>query len=276
MRAGKSFAAVIFVQTALILVLLHEHRRRRQAEVQSRQRLLELTHMNRYATAGELSASIAHELYQPLGTILSNTEAAELFLNSPTPNLDKIKEILADIKRDDERASKIIHRLRSLLTKKTPKVCDIDVNVAVGEVLEFLSPQATARKIVLASFLVPHLPPIVGDRIQLQQVILNLVLNGMEATRSEDKSGGRRVTVTTALSHDATVEVSIADSGSGIPTDKLIDIFKPFYTTKEHGMGLGLSIARTIVEAHRGRIWAENTNGGAVFRISLPLPKQTK
>ncbi len=264
-------ALIVLLQSALTIALLFEHRRRRNAEVEARQRLLELAHVNRHATAGELSASIAHELGQPLGAILSNAETAEVLLNSPSPNLGEIKEILAEIIRHNQRASETIRRLRNLLKKRTVEVKGIDLNEAVREVLEFLSDQAAASDIKLRSLLTPQMPRVNGDRIQIQQVIMNLVVNAMEAVAGASM---RRITVRTALSSDASVEVSIADTGPGIPVDTLGQVFEPFFTTKEHGMGMGLSIASQIVKAHGGRIWAENQDGrGAMFRLSLPLPK---
>jgi signal transduction histidine kinase len=268
-----TIAVVILFQTMLILRLLYEHRKRRTAEVQARQRMLELAHMSRNATAGELSASIAHELNQPLGAILSNAETVEAMLNSPSPNLDEIKEIVADITRDDQRASEVIRRLRRLHTKSVIEAQDIDLNEAIGEVFEFLSVQAAERHVTLDTTLAPQGPRTKGDRVQLQQVILNLVMNGVEAVVG-CADGERKVTGRITLLNNASVEISIADSGPGIPLDKLTQVFEPFFTTKEHGMGMGLSISRTIVEAHGGKIWVENqSGGGAIFRVKLSLAK---
>lgn len=262
--------AAILLQAAVIARLFHEQRRRRKAEIDARQRMTELAHMNRHATAGELSAAIAHEINQPLGAILNNTEIAELLLDSPSPNLDDIKEILAEIKRDDQRASEVIKRLRRLLTKAEIQAQDIDLNETIREVFEFLAVQASSRDVVLSSAMSTKVVPVKGDRVQLQQVILNLVVNAMDAM-ANGSARERKITGRTMMVNGV-AEVSIADCGPGIPSDKLPHLFEPFFTTKEHGMGMGLSIARTIVEAHGGRIWAENqTAGGAVFRLSLPL-----
>jgi signal transduction histidine kinase len=267
-----AIGSVILLQTVLIVGLLYERRLRKQAEIDAHQRIAELAHMNRRATVGELSASIAHELYQPLGAILRNTEAAELMLASRSADLTELTEILGDIKRDDQRASEVIRRLRALLAKQPIEAQQIDLNEMVGEVLDFLSAQASARGITLRSSLAAEAPRVRGDRIQLQQVILNLVLNGMEAIAAA--SGGERLIIARTAQGGDTAEVSIEDSGTGVPADKATQLFEPFFTTKQAGMGLGLSIARTIVTSHGGKIWAENrSGGGAAFRFTLPLAK---
>jgi signal transduction histidine kinase len=268
-------AAVLLLQAAMIIGLLYEHRRRRNAEIETRQRMSELAHLNRRATAGELSASIAHELNQPLGAILNNAESASVLLNSvilnsPSPDLEEVKTILDEIRRDDQRASEVIRRLRRLLGESAIEAQNIDLNETVREVFEFLSAQAAARNVTLNSRLAQGPLRVSGDRIQLQQVILNLVVNGMESMVGA--TNGRREVTTSTSVDEASAKISIADSGPGIPSDKLKAVFEPFFTTKGEGMGMGLSIARTIVEAHGGRIWAEkHTAGGAVFHVSLPL-----
>jgi signal transduction histidine kinase len=262
--------AAMLLQTLLITVLIYERRHRRVAEVEARHRMDELAHMNRHATAGELSASIAHEINQPLGAILNNAETADILLGSPSPDVKQLKEIVAEIKRDDQRAGKVIDGLRRLLKSKEFKAEDVDLNEVVREVSELLSAQASARKVALTSALSPEPLRVSGDPIQIQQVILNLIVNGMDAMASTDGME-RKVTCRTALV-DGAAELSIADNGPGIAQDKLGHVFEPFFTTKAHGMGMGLSIARTIVEHHHGRIWAENQAvRGAVFRVRLPL-----
>ena len=262
--------AAVLIQAALISILLYERMRRSVAEFEAHQRLSELAHVGRQAIAGELSTSIAHELNQPLGAILTNAETAELILESPAPDLDELKEIVADIRRDDQRASEVIHRMRSLLRRTPFELRDVDLNDIMRDVFDFLAGQAASRNVALYFKAFPEALPIKGDAIQLQQVILNLVVNSVEAVSVMPHS--RAVIGRTELNGGSSAVVSISDSGPGIPTEKLAEIFDPFFTTKQQGMGIGLSLARTIVQAHKGRIWAENqAEGGAVFRLSLPL-----
>lgn len=267
-----SVVILILMQGALIVGLVYERRRRRHAEINSHKRLSELAYLNRRAAVGELSASITHELYQPLTAILSNTEAAESLL-APVAEFTELKEILGDIKRDDLRASEVIKRLRNLLVNAPFEPRELDLNAVVSEVFKLLGAQAAAQRVTLSTELAPRAPRVAADRIQLQQVILNVVMNALDAAASTT-SGARSVVGHTAALHDGFAEVSIEDSGPGIPTDTIDRIFEPFFTTKESGMGMGLCIARTIVESHGGQIRADNRpGGGAVFTLSLPLAK---
>jgi signal transduction histidine kinase len=265
-------SAVVLIQAGLILILLHEHRRRRVAEVQARQRMAELAHINRFSTAGELTASIAHEINQPLGSILANAETAQSILVSPHPDLEELKDIVDDILRDDRRASEVIRRIRSLLKKAPFEPKNIDLNELGRETVEFLSALAVGREVKLSSLISPVVLPIVGDRIQLQQVILNLVVNAIDAM-ADTPSDDRAISIRTSRVENF-AELAISDRGPGIPEDKLKEVFEPFVTSKSKGMGVGLSIARTIVEAHDGQISANNEPGrGAVFRIKLPISR---
>jgi signal transduction histidine kinase len=265
-----SIAAALLIQAALISVLLHERHKRNNAELESRHRMTELAHVSRQATAGELSSSIAHELNQPLGAILTNAETAQLILNSPSPDLIELKEILADIRRDDQRAGEVIRRMRSFLMGAPFEAKNIDINDTMREAFDFLSVQASARNVALYFNPSPEPLRVRGDPVQLQQVILNLIVNSMDAMAAIPY--GRTVIGRTEMNGASSAVISISDSGPGIPPEKLNLVFDPFFTTKEQGMGIGLSISRTIVQAHKGRIWAENqTSGGALFRLSLPL-----
>ncbi|ABE61748.1 histidine kinase [Nitrobacter hamburgensis X14] len=265
-------AAVILVQGALIGGLLHERRRRRLAEAESRQRLTELAHINRNSAVGELTTSIAHELNQPLGSILTNTETAEIMLKSSSPNLDEMKEILADIRRDDQRASEVIRRLRSVL-KKTPfEMTYIDLNETVRQVIGFIATVSRGRDIALKYSTCSADLNVMGDVVHLQQVFLNLIINAMDAI-SEAEAREREVSVTTNRS-GASAEIRISDTGPGIAITDLKYVFDPFFTRKPQGMGMGLAIVRSIVEAHHGQISAANqASGGALFTIRLPIAR---
>jgi signal transduction histidine kinase len=267
---------VILIQAGLISVLLREHRRRQFAEVQARQRMSELAHVNRFSTAGELTASIAHEINQPLGSILTNAETAAAILKSQSPDIAELpdivelKDIVNDILHDDRRASEVIRRMRSLLKKAPFELKNLDLNDLVRETVDFLSSLAIGRKVELVSAITPGALPILGDRIQLQQVILNLVVNGIDAMR-DAPSGHRTISLRTSRV-EKFAQLSVSDRGSGIPVEKIKQVFEPFFTSKVEGMGMGLSIARTIIEAHHGVISAKNRDhGGASFQIRLPL-----
>ena len=232
--------------------------------------MAELAHVNRFSTAGELTASIAHEINQPLGAILMSAEAAEIILKSSSPDIPELGEIVSDILHNNRRATEVIRRMRSLLKKAPFELKSLDLNDLARETVEFLSTLAIGRKVELLSVITPDALPILGDRIQLQQVILNLVVNGIDAMK-ETPSENRIISIRTSRVEEF-AELSVSDRGPGIPEDKSKEVFEPFFTTKAEGMGMGLSIARTIIEAHDGQIWAENRDGGgALFRIRLPL-----
>jgi signal transduction histidine kinase len=264
--------AVVVIQAAIIGSLLVERRRRRAAELETRRRMLEVIHLNGTAGAGALSASIAHELNQPLGAIQCNADTAELLLGTSPLDLDQMKDVLADIRLANQRAAEIIQNVRKLLKRRTKvDAQEFDLNNAIADAVRILDPEARKRGV---SFEINGAStstlPVRSDRVHLEQVILNLALNGMDAMSGVATL--RKLTIQTALVGENNVEVSVADCGVGIPKEKLADVFSAFYTTKQQGAGLGLSISRTIVETYGGTIWAENrAGGGSVFRLVLPL-----
>jgi len=243
--------------------------RRSELELQSLRR--DLAHLSHVSTIGQLSTAMAHELNQPLGAILSNAEAAEMLLDADPPALDQVREILTDIRQDDERAGEVIRRMRALLRKEEMRMAPLDIGVLVPEILRLVSSEAAMRKVSFRVTVAPGALPVRGDRVHLQQVMLNLILNAMDAA-AESHSDERRVVVQAGRNQGGDIEVAVSDNGPGIPPEQLARLFEPFFSTKPQGMGIGTSIARTIIQAHQGRIWAENnTTGGVTLRFSLPV-----
>ncbi|SHK51764.1 His Kinase A (phospho-acceptor) domain-containing protein [Bradyrhizobium lablabi] len=265
--------AALLLQAAIISWLLVERRRRHFAQAEATSRRREVVRLNRVTTANVLSSSIAHELNQPLGAILSNTEAAQVLLKADPPDLGQISEILSDIVRDEQRASEIIAGLRNLLNdRKEGDLRAVDLNDTVRDVVKIVSPEIERRGVLLRTVLAPQALPVRSDPIHLQQVMINLVMNGIDAMDGEP--GPHNLTVRTRQNAEADgVEVRISDSGKGIPNDKMASIFDAFVTTKPQGTGLGLPIARTILESYGGDISVENRQRGAVFSFRLPLAK---
>ena len=261
-------------QPVLIRVAARDVTARKQAEQETQLLRQEIAHAGRVSMMGQLATGLAHEINQPLASILRNAEAAELFLQHPSPDLDEIRAILSDIRSDDERAGHVIDRMRGLLKRQTLDTGRLDVGALVADVAALVRIDAATRQVKLDVDVPADLPHVRGDRVQIQQVLLNLILNGMDAlqeTRLED----RRVDVTARIDGAQLVEIAVDDTGHGIPADKLGKIFDPFFTTKPNGMGIGLAVSRTIVEAHSGRLWAENRNGGgAAFRFTLPIAEE--
>jgi PAS domain S-box-containing protein len=247
---------------------------RKHAEEELRRTHVELAHVSRVTTMGELAASIAHEVNQPLGAIVGNAEICLRWL-SGAADLELVREALSDIVKDGHRASKIISRIRALVKKSVPHKVELEVNEVVGEVIALVGPEAQGRGVVLHSEPGAELPHVQGDRVQLQQVLLNLMMNGIEAmTGTEESRTGDRtheLTVTTGRAETNGVLVSVRDTGVGIDPQQAELLFKAFHTTKAEGLGMGLAISRSIVEAHGGRLWATANNGpGATFQFLLP------
>jgi two-component system sensor kinase FixL len=247
---------------------------RKRAEQEAQLLRQEIAHVGRVSMMGQLASALAHEINQPLGAILRNAEAAELFMQSPSPKLDEIRAILADIREDDQRAGRVIERMRGLLRRHNLETRALEVRELVHDAADLVRVDALARQVKLHVDVPADLPLVRGDRVHLQQVLLNLILNGMDALNGASPEN-RRVTVTARLDGTQTVEIDVSDSGRGIPADRLAHIFDPFFTTKPNGMGMGLPISRTIIEAHHGRLWAENNHGsGAAFRFTLPVEQE--
>lgn len=247
---------------------------RKQAEQESRLLRQEIAHVGRVTMMGQLATALAHEINQPLGAILRNAEAAEIFLQNPSPDLDEIRTILADIRKDDQRAGIVIDRMRGLLRRKSLDTRSIQVDELVGDVVSLVRADALSRQSRVDVDVPGNLPLVRGDRVHLQQVLLNLILNGLDALNGS--SGRERlVSLTARLDGAQSIEIAVGDSGYGIPVDQLQRIFDPFFTTKTSGMGMGLPISQTIIAAHGGRLWAENKlGGGAVFRFTLPIAQK--
>ena len=220
-------------------------------------------------TVGGMTAAIAHELNQPLGAIMNNAQAGMHVLANNEPRLDEVREILQDVIGDARRAGDVIQRLRTLLRKSRQEMNPVEINAIIRELAAVVRTDALLRHVEIELDLAADLPSVQGDQVQLQQVMLNLILNGIDAMGARREDG--RIRIRTARDHDA-VLVSVSDEGPGIPAATFPHIFEAFYTTKPAGMGMGLAICRSIVEAHAGRIWAvNNPEGGATFQFSLPI-----
>ena len=263
-----AICGALLVQAALIGWLIYEHRRRHVAEVMARHSMAELNHMNRVATAGELSASIAHEINQPLTGIVIRASAARRWLAADRPDIDKARDALDQIEAAGHRASDIITTVRSMFRKDTQDKSWVDINKLIWTVLGLVYIDLRKHQIDLDSRLDDQLPPVLGNQVQLQQVVLNLIMNAIDSMRSVQP---RALSVRSKLNGHDSVQVSIEDTGVGIDPANLDQIFKPLFTTKDHGMGMGLSICNSIIEGHKGRIWVTAGNkGGTIFHFELP------
>ena len=259
-------AAAILIQAALIFWLLYEHWRRQRAEILARNTMSELSHVNRMATAGQLSASIAHEVNQPLAGIVANAQAALRWLEKA--NVEEVREGLKRIVSDGHRASDIITNLRAMFKSDVQEKTPVDINKLVLSVLALVRIDLQKHEIKLQTQLDDQIPQVLGNQVQLQQVISNLVMNAIESMGSLQT---RALRIKTELSQSNTVHVSIEDTGTGIKSSDVAQLFKPMFTTKARGMGMGLSICQSIIENHDGRIWVSpGATGGSIFQFELP------
>jgi C4-dicarboxylate-specific signal transduction histidine kinase len=257
--------------TGLIIALLVHRQRRKQAEVALHKAQADLVHVTRVLMMGNLATSLAHEITQPLAAILYNAQAAQRFLARDMPDLPAVQAALADTIEDAKRAIEVIHRLRGLLRKSPLAPLPVNLNQVIQEVVKLLNSDMIIRNVSLGCDLASDLPLVRGDRVQLQQVLLNLLLNGCEAM-AEVAPEHRQFVVRTQQVSPRMVEVAVHDSGKGLNENGLEQIFEPFYTTKPTGMGMGLAISRAILEAHGGRLWAANNpDRGATFSFTLPV-----
>jgi len=268
-RTIVSVLAVLLLEASLIAFLLAERRRRRAAEAESRASQERIAHINRLGTIAELSGSLAHELSGPLGAVVNNARAARRLLLQDSPDLKEVRTSLGDIESAADRAGQVIGKLRSVLRKDEFRPGRLDLGRLIQDAVRLVRSEALRRRVTVQVAAGENVPPVLGDEVMLLQVLLNLLLNALDAV-AEQPAGRRSVAIATAARSGA-VEVSVGDSGKGIPATALEGVFEPFFTTKPHGLGMGLAICRSIAETHGGRIVAENRpGGGAVVRLTLP------
>jgi C4-dicarboxylate-specific signal transduction histidine kinase len=243
----------------------------REGERRYREVQMELAHAHRLATIGQLTASIAHEVSQPITAVVTNAETALRFLDARPVDLEEVRQTLVDIVKGGNRSADVVERIRDLVKKAPPRSDRLDINPAIHEIIEFARGETSRSGVQVKTALAEHLPHIRGDRVQVQQVMLNLILNAVEAMAGMSQAS-RNLLITTGKAESGGVLVSVRDTGPGLPPAALEHLFEPFNTTKPNGMGMGLSICRSIVEAHGGRLWAgANTPHGAVFQFTLPV-----
>jgi PAS domain S-box-containing protein len=244
---------------------------RKEAELELRRQRGELAHVARISIMGELAASLAHELNQPLTAILSNAQAALRFMQAKPPDLEEVREILKEIVEDNNRASEVIRRMRALVKKEEIEFLAVDLESVIDEVMTLIHSDAVLHNVQLSFKHSSELPRARGDRVQLQQVILNLLLNAFDAVK-DCPAHDRQVVVRAKREGAGMLKVMVRDRGTGLIDGTLDKIFQPFYTTRRDGLGMGLAICRSIIEAHGGRLWAENNlDRGATFCFTVPV-----
>jgi len=250
--------------------------RRKETEIQLQEQRAELAHVARISTMGELAASLAHELNQPLTAILSNAQAALRFITAKPADIEEVREILHDIVKDNSRAAEVIRRMRALVKKEDLEFASLDLVGVVREVVALVRSDAVLQDVEMFLELEDELPPVCGDKVQLQQVALNLLLNAFDSMQGFPSN--ERTVIIKVEGCEGMIKLSVRDAGTGLTFEKLDKLFQPFYTTKRDGLGMGLSICRSIIEAHHGRLWAENNpvGRGATFSFVVPAEQQAE
>jgi signal transduction histidine kinase len=249
------------------MVDITERKRAEEARDRLRQLEADLAHINRVNTMGELTASLAHEIKQPIGAAVTNAEACLRLLDRDQPDLPEAREAVSEMVRDARRAADIIDRVRLLYQKGSPQLDIVDVNEIIRDMVIVLQKEAKRHSVTMHTDLAEELPKVMADRVQLQQVLMNLMVNGIEAM--QDAKG--ELSVKSQLADDGQLLISIADTGVGLPAENVNKIFGAFFTTKSQGTGLGLAITRSIVKSYGGRIWAtSDSRRGATFKFTLP------
>jgi C4-dicarboxylate-specific signal transduction histidine kinase len=265
--------AVFLLATLLIAMLIEIKRRvedsRNRAEEALRQANSDLARVSRLTTMGELTASLAHEVNQPIAAAVTDANTCLRWLMRDPPDLEEAREAASRTIKDATRAAGIISRVRQLFKKGTPQRQLVDVNEVIQEMVVLLRSEAARYHILIRTDLAADLPHVMGDRVQLQQVLMNLMMNSIDAMR--DVNGTRELNIDSRLGEDEQLIVSVSDTGVGLPSQQADQIFNAFFTTKAHGTGMGLRISQSIVESHGGRLWAaDNSSRGASFHITLP------
>ena len=252
-----------------------ESRERKRAEESLRQAQADLAHISRVTTMGELTASLAHEVNQPIAAAVTSANSCIRWLAADIPNIEKARAAAARIVKDGTRAADIISRIRLLFQKRTQQLEPVDVNQVIEEMIVLLRGEATRHSISVRKELAADLPPVMGDRVQLQQVMMNLMINSIDAIKAVD--GTRELAIKSKPAENGQLLVSVSDTGVGLPPGRADQIFNAFFTTKPHGTGMGLRICRSIVESHGGRLWAaDNSPRGATFQFALQAISEAK
>lgn len=276
-EADKYFAILLAVQIAILILLgVQSYLRHRTARAKARRDYAEISHVARLALASEITASVAHKVTQPLSSILADIETAQLILSRKEPDLAAIRDILADVRKEDLRANRFVESMRLPLRKHELHLERVDVNALTAEVLSIVLPDAMRRKVAVQSTLEPGLPRIPADRLHLQQVLLNLIDNALDAM-DDTPARSRHLEVCTQALDDESVRIAVLDNGPGIDPAQTDRLFDSFFTTKGDRLGLGLSMARAIVHMHGGDLWAESRpSGGAAFIFTVPISQKSE